>query len=594
SGYSKLVVPCDINKDGYPDVYLTGRPTPTTYGFLYLNNGNGTFTDITTAADVQCANVSGAVFGDVDNDGNTDLYISSGNGDHLFHNQGDETFTDITGVSGVSDVSSDEAIFGDVDNDGDLDLLVMKHQPPRTILFMNNGDGTFTNETNAHGLNALNSGEYVNCPRFVDLDNDGDLDLLVDHSSFLIMYQNDGSGFFTPTTLSTLYRIDPPWFLPSFSVSDIDNDGDLDIIVRDYESKITFLLQNDDHSFTVRTDLIFGRLLMYYPPFLFAEIDNNPGEDLLSVRGNWGEPSQAILIRNSKTGLFKNYEYLPVNRDCSSLIPCVLDIDRDGDNDIIYGNYLYLEPLIKVLKNQVNDQNWLDVQPVGRICNRDAIGTKVYIYSSQNELIGFQEVSSQRPVPLHFGLGGTEGPYDVVIQWPASEITDVLQQVSPAQLMTVTEGSTLSSLFVNAGRPYVAILGDPIHFRGVALGEEPYTWHWDFGDNSISDSQNPYHNYTQTGVYTVTLTVTDSLGMIANDTTTATITPLIADAHGPYTGTTGQSISFTGTVTGGKRPYTWLWDFGDGRNSTEQNTTHIYSSPGTSHYLDSNRCIRSQ
>ncbi|MCX6666437.1 MAG: C25 family cysteine peptidase, partial [Euryarchaeota archaeon] len=588
SGYSKLVVPCDINKDGYPDVYLTGRPTPTTYGFLYLNNGNGTFTDITTAADVQCANVSGAVFGDVDNDGNTDLYISSGTGDHLFHNQGDETFTDITGVSGVSDVSSDEAIFGDVDNDGDLDLLVMKHQPPRTILYMNNGDGTFTNETNAHGLNALNSGEYVNCPRFVDLDTDGDLDLLVDHhrrssdsSSTLIMYKNDGSGFFTSTTLYSQGCEYLPWFQPILSVSDIDNDGDLDIIFEANHMVNTFLIQNDNHSFTVRKDPIFGRLIIQNNPLLFAEVDNNPGDDLLSVRGFPDRIPQAILLRNSKTGLFNNYEYLPINSPYSFLAPCALDIDRDGDNDIIYGNYFDCS-VIKVLKNQINDQNWLDVQPSGRISNRDAIGTKVYIYSNQNELIGFQEITSQRPVPLHFGLNGTEGPYDIVIQWPASEITDVLQNVSPAQFITVTEGSTLSYFFVNISRgPYAAILGDQIQFRGRALGEEPYTWHWDFGDNSFSYSQNPYHTYIQAGVYTVTLTVTDALGMIANDTTTATITPVIADAHGPYTGSAGQSISFTGDATGGIRPYTWLWDFGDGNTSTGQNTTHIYSSPGT-------------
>ncbi|MCX6666595.1 MAG: C25 family cysteine peptidase [Euryarchaeota archaeon] len=578
--YNKLVVPGDVNRDGYPDVYLTGSP-----GFLYLNDGDGTFTDITTAAGVRCANVFGAVFGDVDNDGNTDLYISSGNGDHLFRNRGDGTFENRTDVSGLGGLSSDETIFGDVNNDGYLDLCIVKQQPPKINLFINTGYGIFLDETTLRGLGVLNTGIYLKTPRFVDIDNDGDLDLIIEHyiedSSPFTYYSNDGAGFFTPCLLNEFGCHSGALALwPGFSIADIDIDGDHDIIYLRNTGHTTFLINNGDGSFTPKLDLRDLRFGIY--ALFLAEVDNSPGEDILAIRDFPDTSQQPVLLRNSKTGLFKNYEYLPIIDlwHDEYLAPCVLDIDRDGDNDIIYGNYLGSS--VKVLKNQINDQNWLDVEPVGRISNRDAVGAKVYIYSSQGELIGFQEVSSQRPVSLHFGLNGTEGPYDIVLQWPTSEITDVLQHVSPAQLMTVTEGSTLSSLFVNAGRPYAAILGDPIHFRGIALGEEPYTWYWDFGDDSSSDLQNPYHNYTQAGVYTVTLTVTDSLGRIANDTTTATITPLIADAHGPYAGFAGQSIDFCGSATGGIQPYTYCWDFGDNTPiATQQNPYHTYSAAGT-------------
>jgi PKD repeat protein len=137
----------------------------------------------------------------------------------------------------------------------------------------------------------------------------------------------------------------------------------------------------------------------------------------------------------------------------------------------------------------------------------------------------------------------------------------------------------------DANGPYSGTKCNPVQFTGTAIGgAPPYTWDWDFGDGSPhSDQQNPTHQYTNDGSYTATLTVTDNNLDTAQDTAPVTITTptLIAEAGGPYTGTLCDSVSFTGSATGGCPPYTYSWTFGDGNTSTDQNPTHQYTSDGS-------------
>lgn len=124
-----------------------------------------------------------------------------------------------------------------------------------------------------------------------------------------------------------------------------------------------------------------------------------------------------------------------------------------------------------------------------------------------------------------------------------------------------------------------------VSFTGSALGgTPPYTWDWDFGDGSgHSSSQNPVHTYTAQGVYHPVLKVKDTSGQTATDshlsvdstsfTATATATPATGDA--PLT------VAFKGTAAGGKAPYTYSWDFGDGGASSDQNPAHTYAAEGT-------------
>jgi len=179
----------------------------------------------------------------------------------------------------------------------------------------------------------------------------------------------------------------------------------------------------------------------------------------------------------------------------------------------------------------------------------------------------------QNPVHRYW----SQGTYEVVLT-----VTDSLGNKKND---TTTATITPAPLVADANGPYEGVVGEPVQFHGSAQGGiPPYTWEWDFGDGGTSDEQNPAHVYSESGTYTVILTVTDSENREASSETTVIIHPaeeIVADANGPYEGIVGEAIQFHGSVSGGTPPYTWHWDFGDGGTSDEQNPIHIYRSPGT-------------
>ena len=142
---------------------------------------------------------------------------------------------------------------------------------------------------------------------------------------------------------------------------------------------------------------------------------------------------------------------------------------------------------------------------------------------------------------------------------------------------------SLTGLTANADGPYVAAVDNPtIQFIGSASGgTPPYSWFWNFGDGATSIEQSPVHIYPAIeGTYTATLTVTDSIDNTATSTATVTINPtppLVVNSDGPYSGSIDNpTIQFLGSASGGKPPYTWLWNFGDGGTNTAQNPLHTY------------------
>ena len=188
----------DYDGDGWLDLYAANYEAPNT---LYRNNGDGTFTDVTTAADVADPHRGFvAFFFDYNNDARLDLFVSSwtgrmeeviqsmvtgepatpGNRPFLYRNNGDGTFTDVTREAGLARTfGTMAATYGDVDNDGYQDIYLAnggpdidRFEPDR--LFLNNGDGTFSDITEAAGLGNIGKGHG---PTMADYDNDGDLDV---------------------------------------------------------------------------------------------------------------------------------------------------------------------------------------------------------------------------------------------------------------------------------------------------------------------------------------------------------------------------------------------------------------------------------
>jgi len=155
---------------------------------------------------------------------------------------------------------------------------------------------------------------------------------------------------------------------------------------------------------------------------------------------------------------------------------------------------------------------------------------------------------------------------------------------------SLTYGVTGSDSFIvvsrsvdaNANGPYYGTVNQSISFSGNADGgKTPYSWNWDFGNDDISDDQNPDYTYQHIGNFSITLIVEDNGQYEDQDLTFAEITEeFIAVANGPSVAAYNISIYFSGFASGGYPPYSWLWDFGDGNTSSEQNPIHAYINEG--------------
>lgn len=168
----------DYNNDGLMDIFVTNS-NGTTTNYLYRNDGGGVFTSVTSTPDlVASQNSYGCAWGDIDNDGDMDVWVSNANvADRLFLNNGDGTFTRVTSGPVVTDHAANQAgaEWADYDNDGDLDLFVPAFNT--NYLFDNNGDGTFTRNITEIPATDLSVESYG--AAWADFDNDGDLDLFV-------------------------------------------------------------------------------------------------------------------------------------------------------------------------------------------------------------------------------------------------------------------------------------------------------------------------------------------------------------------------------------------------------------------------------
>src|SRR5262245_44577844 len=254
------VAVADFNQDGHDDVYFVNQLGPNA---LYRNNGDGTFTDVTKQAGVGLGDrvCVAAAWGDYDNDGYHDLYVTSTRGGNvLFHNNGDGNFPEVSKTAGVTLIAhSQTAAFFDYDNDGYLDLFVTNtakwtlddydksaHYYPGlpdfwklaaspkeyNVLYHNNGDGTFTDVTEKAGLAGKGWGGDV---AVFDYDGDGKLDLFVTNMfGASQLYKNNGDGTFTDVTKATLGRTS--WGAIGSKAFDFNNDGRLDLYVVDMHS----------------------------------------------------------------------------------------------------------------------------------------------------------------------------------------------------------------------------------------------------------------------------------------------------------------------------------------------------------------------
>lgn len=377
----------DIDNDGDLDLYLGNRDEP---NILYLNNGDGTFTDISEQAGVQSGHRTRAVlFGDVDQDGFVDLYIANMNApNYLYHNNGNNTFTNIIEQANAQDYGiAMGALFFDYDNDGDLDLYLTHDANQPNILYRNDGTGRFEDVSAASGANIAAQGMGVD---FADFNNDGFFDLYITNLYANALLLNNGDGTFSNIAQSAgVGDMGMGWGTVCF---DYDNDGFADI----YAANDSYFAPFPNVLYRNRGDNTFEIV--------------STGTPLESMKGGYG-------------------------------IACG-DVNADGRPDLLLanagsqdGNQLFL--------NQVENGNrYLSLRLQGSSSNRSAIGARVKVEAGgrqyMRELCAGSGYASQNSFRLHFGLGQAEQVERLEVRWPNGHL-EIFEGLAVNSTYLITE-----------------------------------------------------------------------------------------------------------------------------------------------------------
>jgi hypothetical protein len=446
------VVVGDFDNDGWPDIYVSnfGRNR------LYRNNHDGTFTDVAEKAGVALGTWStGATFGDYDGDGRLDLFVAGylhydvnrppvagvdninagtcqyhatpvmcgprglpGERDHLFHNNGDGTFTDVSEKLGVSNTAGYYglgALFVDVNNDGKPDLVVANDSTPN-YLFINNGDGTFSDQSYSNGF-ALNSDgrEVANMGIAAgDYENNGHMDLVTTTFSDDndLVFKNDGKGNFTDVSYeSGVAAPTIPFVGFGDGFIDYDNDGWKD--------------------------------LLFVNGHVYPNVDQHP---------EWGTTyaERPLLFHNLKNGKF---EVVPAVEGTGLAVVSVGrgaafgDIFNDGKVDVVINN---MDGVPVLLRNVNPDHHhWVELKLIGGPRSpRDAVGATVYLSAGgarqRGDVLSGGSYLSSNDLRVHFGLANSTTVDKVEIHWPDG-LREMVKLATIDRIFTITEGKGVTS-----------------------------------------------------------------------------------------------------------------------------------------------------
>jgi hypothetical protein len=509
----------DYDNDGWLDIYLVngsnfnaldGKQEPP-HAALFHNNHDGTFTDVAAKAGVTNDRWGfGVAIADYDNDGWPDIFVSNLGKNRLYRNNHDGTFTDVGEKAGITLGNwSAGGTWGDYDGDGRLDLFVtgyvhfdrnnlplektkavgysyceFRGEPvmcgPKNIegepdhLFHNNGDGTFTDVSVKAGVSDETNRYYGFTPVFVDVNNDGKVDLVVaDDSTLSYLYINRGDGTFEDASYASGFGLNEDGrevAAMGVAVGDYLNNGLIDFAISDFSDEAKLLFHNDGNTSFTEMSMRSG-IGKKSIPFLgwgtgFLDYDNDGWLDLMFVNGHiypaadrldWGTSysQRPLLFRNLRDGKFEEVPAVKgsgMAQIVSGRGAAFGDLFNDGKMDVVIST---IEGPPVLLRNVNPDHHhWVELKLAGGPKSpRDAVGATVYLSANgvrqrQDVLSGGSYVSTNDPRP-HFGLGDATDAGTAEIHWP-SGAKETVRLPAVDRIFTITEGRGITAVLCGA------------------------------------------------------------------------------------------------------------------------------------------------
>jgi hypothetical protein len=442
-GWASGVCVGDYDNDGWLDLFVTY------YGqnVLYRNRGDGRFEDVTARAGLPTGGTrwgSGCTFVDYDRDGRADLFVANylrfdlesaaevGNGPNcvwkgipvncgprglptdtnlLFHNEGNGTFTDVSAKSGIAQVTGRypmTATAVDLDGDGWIDIYVACDSTA-SILYHNNGDGTFSDRAVESGLAYSENGtQQAGMGLAVgDFNTDGLLDVFKTHFADDIpaLYKNLGKGLFTDMAAAAGLGVQNRYVEWGAGMPDLDNDGRPDVVfvTGNVYPEVESLLKQYPHR---------------GPRIIFRNVDGARFTE--ETAGSGPGPVAPHSSRGAAFG----------------------DFDNDGNVDILVFN---MNEPPSLLRNEYSGPNgWLELKLEGTASNRAALGAIVRVTASgrtqAQAVLSQSSYYSHDDLRLHFGLGSAAAADAIEVRWPSGRV-ETLRNVRGRRLVTIREGA---------------------------------------------------------------------------------------------------------------------------------------------------------